>query len=107
MEFGQVLRDLRTSRQLSLKRLAPDLGVDYSYLSKLENGQVRPSAELVRKVAGYFEYEEDLLLLTASRIPPDIVAILREHPEDAVAFLRARFGDNPNDRRTRERPEDS
>ena len=41
--FGAVLRQLRNKTGLGIKGLAPELGVTYSYLSKLENNEVGPS----------------------------------------------------------------
>lgn len=92
MEFGEVLRELRTQAGVGIKRLAPELGVTYTYLSKLESNHVRPSHELVKKVAHYFNYDEDRLLLTADKIPPDVMRILQEHPDEAIQFLKERFG---------------
>ena len=67
MEFGEILRDLRTRAGLGIRRLGPELGVSYTYLSKLENKEIRPSEELVRRVARYFAYDEDQLLMSAGR----------------------------------------
>jgi len=92
MEFGDVLRALRTQAGVGIKRLAPELGVSYTYLSKLESNHVRPSQDLVKKVAHYFDYDEDRLLLTADKIPPDVMRILQEHPDEAIQFLKERFG---------------
>ncbi len=91
MEFGDILRSLRTGVGLGIKKLAPELGVNYTYLSKLENRGVRPSEDFVRRVARYFAYDEEQLLMAAGRIPEDILNILRENPEDAIQFLRQRF----------------
>jgi len=92
MEFGEILRQLRGQKNLGIKRLAPELGVSYTYLSKLENNDIRPSEELVERIAQYFGYDKDRLLLSAGKVPPEILEILREHPDDAIAFLRERFG---------------
>ncbi len=101
MEFGQILRTLRTRAGIGIKRLAPDLDVSYTYLSKLENREITPSAELVNRVAQYFDYDPDTLLLSAGKIPEEILEILREHPDDALKFLRERFGSKNG---TRPRP---
>lgn len=90
-EFGDILRQLRGKAGLGIKRLAPELGVTYTYLSKLENNQIRPSEELVERVANYFNYDRDRLLLSADKVPPEILQILRDHPDDALGFLRERF----------------
>ncbi len=92
MEFGQILRGLRTRNGIGIKRLAPELQVNYTYLSKLENNEISPSAELVTRVAEYFNYDRDALLLSAGKVPQEILDILREHPDEALKFLRDRFG---------------
>jgi transcriptional regulator with XRE-family HTH domain len=92
MEFGQLLRRLRSDKGVGIKRLAPDLGVTYSYLSKLESGDVGPSEAFVGRVSTYFHYDRNELLLAAGKVPHDVLEILRSHPQDAVKFLRERFG---------------
>ena len=96
-EFGQILRRLRSAKGVGIKRLAPDLGVTYSYLSKLESGCVGPSEELIGRVSKYFNHDENELLLAAGKVPADILEILRSHPQDAVEFLRRRFGSRLDD----------
>ena len=91
MDFGQILRTLRTRSGMGIKRLAPELQVNYTYLSKLENDEIKPSAELVERIANYFNYDCDALLLSAGKVPEEILDILREHPDEALKFLRDRF----------------
>lgn len=91
-EFGGVLKDLRGKAGIGIKRLAPELGISYSYLSKLESNQVRPSEDLVERVADYFHYDRNRLLLSADKVPLDVIEILRENPDEAIAFLKKRFG---------------
>jgi len=43
MKFGERLRELRKEQKISQRELATRVGVDFTYLSKIENGQ----AELV------------------------------------------------------------
>lgn len=92
MEFGTILRNLRTKAGLGIKSLAPELDVTYSYISKLENNELRPSEEFIQRVAKYFDYDNDRLLLAAGKVPAEVLEILREHPEEAVEFLREHFG---------------
>jgi transcriptional regulator with XRE-family HTH domain len=92
MRFGKLLRQLRATRGLGIKKLAPELGVTYSYLSKLENSEVGPSEDMVGRVAKYFGYDKNRLLLSAGKVPPDVLEILQNHPEEAVEFLKERFG---------------
>ena len=99
--FGEILRDLRAKTGVGIKRLAPELGITYSYLSKLENGEIAPSQELVERVADYFDYDSDRLLISAGKIPGEIVQILQQHPDEALDFLRERFGSGPKRKATR------
>ena len=92
MGFGEILRELRTDAGVGIKRLAPDLGVSYSYLSKLENNEVGPSEELVGRIADHFNYNRDRLLLAAGKVPPEVLQILQENPDQAIEFLREHFG---------------
>ncbi len=96
MTFGSLLRKLRDESGSGIKRLAPDLGVSYTYLSKLENGATAPSNEFIERVAKYFSYDKDHLLLAAGKVPEEILEILRENPDEALQFLKERFGAKPN-----------
>jgi len=93
MKFGKILRQLRLESGMGIKSLAPELNVNYTYLSKLENEAISPSEELVVRVAKYFGFDRDALLLSAGKVPAEILQILRDHPNDAVAVLRRHFGD--------------
>jgi len=46
--FAQEVRRLRTERGLSLTRLAEKVRYSKGYLSKIENGQVRPTTDMAR-----------------------------------------------------------
>jgi transcriptional regulator with XRE-family HTH domain len=90
--FGSTIRELREKRGLGLKRAAPEIGVSYSYLSKLENGLVGPSDDTIEALAAYYDVDVDYLGVMAGRLPPDILAILQNDPEGALRYLRERFG---------------
>ncbi len=92
MTFARLFRRLRARTGLGIKRLAPELGVTYTYLSKLENNELRPSEEFVERAAKYFKYDRNQLLLSAGKIPSDVLRILQEHPQDAIELLKAKFG---------------
>jgi transcriptional regulator with XRE-family HTH domain len=90
--FGGRFKALRKEAGVGIKRLAPHLGVTYSYLSKLESGITLPSEKLVYRAARYFSCDPNPLLLAAGKIPRDVLKILQDHPEDAFEFLKNRFG---------------
>jgi transcriptional regulator with XRE-family HTH domain len=86
------VRDLRKKKGVGLKRMAPEIEVEYTYLSKIENGYVLPSADVLNRIARYLDYDKDELMILADRMPADIRDILRDNPREALEFLRERFG---------------
>jgi transcriptional regulator with XRE-family HTH domain len=91
-EFGEYLRGLRQETGRGIKQVGPEVGVSYSYLSKLENGLLDPSEGTIEKLAAYYGVDVERLKTAAGRLPPDVARILAERPEEAVALLRSRFG---------------
>jgi transcriptional regulator with XRE-family HTH domain len=61
--FGEKLRTLRTQRGMTLKELALELGLSaHGYISELESGKKKPTAEFVLNVARLFDVNTDQLL---------------------------------------------
>lgn len=88
MEFGQRLRDLRKQKNLSQRDLAARLGIDFTYLSKIEGGRLDPPSEvIIRRIAQVLEADEDELINLAGKVPKDLKAVLEESPQ-AVELLR-------------------
>ncbi|PYL79095.1 MAG: hypothetical protein DMF21_13770 [Verrucomicrobia bacterium] len=44
MTFGELLREKRRAAGVSQRELAAGAGLDFSYISKLENGRIPPPA---------------------------------------------------------------
>src|SRR6266566_5895291 len=88
MEFGQRLRALRKQKNLSQRDLAARVGIDFTYLSKIEVGRLDPPSEvIIRRIAQVLEADEDELINLAGRVPKDLKAVLEESPQ-AVELLR-------------------
>lgn len=83
---------MRARRGESLRTAARDLGVDASYLSRIENGERLPSEDLQDRASDYYGLDRDLLHLAAGRVPEDILRILRDNP-DLLQELRDRYAD--------------
>jgi transcriptional regulator with XRE-family HTH domain len=61
--FGEKLRLLRTRKEMTLKELACALGLTaHGYISEIESGKKKPTAEFVLNVARYFNVTTDQLL---------------------------------------------
>src|SRR4030095_9726119 len=58
-DFGCRLRELRQARGMTLRALAEAAGVDFTYLSKIENGRAGylPGAETIRDLAQALEVD--------------------------------------------------
>src|SRR3972149_10451633 len=77
-ELGTNLKKLREQAGLNQRELAERVGVDYSYLSKIENGVMSPpSQELIIKLAEVLQADKDELLTLAGKVPADIAQMLK------------------------------
>lgn len=92
MTFGIKIRELRKTKQLSLRELAGSVGIDFTYLSKIENDRLPPPAEdTIRKIALVLDSDADELLLLANKVPSDLAEHLVRYPE-TVELLRSMEG---------------
>ncbi|MDM8527828.1 helix-turn-helix transcriptional regulator [Anaerolineales bacterium HSG24] len=60
--FGEKLHALRKQHGLTLRQLAPMLGVQYSFVGKMERGEKVPNTAMVLKIANFFEVSTDQLM---------------------------------------------
>jgi transcriptional regulator with XRE-family HTH domain len=85
MRFGERLRELRKAKNLSQRTLGEKIGIDFTYLSKIESERLDfaqyPSEALIRKLAEALDADVDELLLLAKKIPPDIRDRVIERPD--------------------------
>ena len=88
MSFGQRLRELRQQRHLTQRQLAERAGINFTYLSKLENDRVEhtPSIKTLRDLARVLEVDELELMDLANKLPPVLDAIA--HNAEALRFFR-------------------
>ena len=62
MLFGEKLKNLRTTRNMSQKQLAERIGVAKSVVSFYESGDRFPSYDVLIKIAAIFHTSTDYLL---------------------------------------------
>lgn len=100
MTFGEKVRELRKGKGLTLRALAGKVGVNFTYLSKVENGKLDfgnyPGEGLIVKLATALEAAEEELMLLAEKVPDSIRRRVIERP-DAFRKL-ARLDDRALDR---------
>ena len=64
-DIGVFIRDLRKSARISLRQLAEQAGVSNPYLSQIERGLRKPSAEVLAQIAGALRVSTPLMYLRA------------------------------------------
>jgi transcriptional regulator with XRE-family HTH domain len=70
-QLGDYLREQRTASRLSLRQLAEQVGVSNPYLSQIERGLRRPSAEVLQQLSKALRISADQLYIRAGIVSPD------------------------------------
>jgi transcriptional regulator with XRE-family HTH domain len=95
LEFGEALRAKRMVRAdedpaFSLRKVAERVGIEPSYLSKIERGEQPPPGEqTIRRLAEELGENPDVLLALAGKVSTDLLDIIRERPTAVAELLRA------------------
>ena len=84
-DLGEFIRDQRLSSRLSLRRLSDLAGISNPYLSQIERGLRKPSAEILQHIAKALRIQAETLYVRAG--------ILEERPADDLvgAILRQSY----------------
>src|SRR6476660_3646918 len=69
--LGEYLHEQRVSAELSLRQLAEQAGVSNPYLSQIERGLRRPSAEVLQQLAKALRISAEQLYVQAGILNPD------------------------------------
>ncbi|MBW1989659.1 MAG: helix-turn-helix domain-containing protein [Deltaproteobacteria bacterium] len=84
--FGAYIREKRESlrkkdRRFSLRQVAARIGVEPSYLSKVERGENAPlSEEKIKLLARELDEDQDVLLALCGKIGADVQEVIRKRP---------------------------
>lgn len=102
--FGQMLREKRVAKGLSLRKFAEQVGISPTYLSQVEQDNVDPpTADRVKRMAELLEESVDEWTALAGRLTEDLPGIIHESPTAVPDLLRAVRGMTPDQlRRLRE-----
>lgn len=93
--FGELVRERRTARAVqdrsfSLRQLADRVGIEPSYLSKIERGEQPPPGEdTIRRIAKELGEDPDAFLALAGKVSSDLLEIIRERPALVGDLLRS------------------
>lgn len=85
--FGQTLKEIRRSKNVSQRELADKVGVDFSYISKLENDRMPPpAAETIIKLAEVLDVPAEVLLANSGKVSSELKDVISSSPE-VMRFL--------------------
>ena len=88
-DIGEFIRDLRHSARISLRELAERAGVSNPYLSQIERGLRKPSAEVLAQIAGALRVSTPLMYLRAGLLNEKegqgVLAAIAADPDLTVA----------------------
>ena len=83
--FGERIRELRQEKGMTLRDLAPLIGIGFTYLCKVENGKLDfgdyPSDALIHRLADALQTDEDELVVLAERVPERIRKRVIQRPD--------------------------
>lgn len=87
--FGQTVRRLRKAKRITQLELAERIGVDFTYVSKIENDRTMrsPAESTIRKIAEVLGTDCEELILLANKIPQNLQETIVQDTL-AVDFLR-------------------
>ena len=92
--FGSTLRTIREAKlvndpRFSVRRLAARVGVEPSYLSKVERGEVAPPSEAtIVALAEALGEDPDVLLALAGKVSRQLQAVILKRPRLFAQLLR-------------------
>jgi transcriptional regulator with XRE-family HTH domain len=70
-DLGAFIREQRSTARLSLRRLSELAGISNPYLSQIERGLRRPSAEILQQIAKALRISAETLYVQAGILEPD------------------------------------
>lgn len=72
--FGEEMKTLRKAKRITQRDLAEMVGVDFTYISKMENGKLAnaPAEDTIRKIAKILGTDEESFVVSARKVPKNI-----------------------------------
>ncbi len=117
MKFGDRVRQLRHEKGWTLRDLAAQVDVGFTYLSRIENERLNygdyPSDALIHRLADVLETDEDELFFLAKRVPerirmrvlqrPDVFGALAECDDKTLDKVMTQISRSPMPRKAKKK----
>ena len=78
LDIGGFIRSQREAAQVSVRQLAEKAGVSNPYLSQIERGLRKPSAEVLNQIAKALRVSADVLYVRAGLLEPSEPSEVRD-----------------------------
>ncbi len=86
--FGKALREIRRTKDISQRELAQKIGVDFSYISKIENDRLPPpAADTIVKICEVLNIPPEQLLAMTGKVPSGVTETIGTSAA-AIQFIR-------------------
>jgi transcriptional regulator with XRE-family HTH domain len=99
--FGDYIRELREAKQeadssFSLRQMAGRIGVEPSYLSKVERGiEKNPSEQFIKKLSVELNQDENVMLAMVGKVSQEVKDIILRKPQLFSELLKS-LKDSPD-----------
>lgn len=93
IRFGEMVRDMREARGVSLRQFARRLDISPAYLSRVERCDVPPPSEKrIEVIAAQLGIDTDYAMALAGKVRSDLLQIIIANPVEMAALLREEAG---------------
>lgn len=86
--LGRRIKQERLRLEMTQRELAEAVGITVPYMSKIEADRETPTDEKLVRLAEVLKLNADELILSAGRMPSDVMDRLAANPSRALEFLR-------------------
>ena len=90
--LGEFIRREREAKGITLRKMAKQIEVSATFLSKVETENWKPGEDKLLKIADILGCDSDELLALAGKVSSDLTEIIRERPGDMAFILRGTRG---------------
>lgn len=77
-DIGSFIRTQREAAQVSVRQLAEKAGVSNPYLSQIERGLRKPSADVLNQIAKALRVSAEVLYIQAGMLEPSEASLVRD-----------------------------
>lgn len=92
-DFGQIIKNARQNKKITQRELAKRIGVDFSYISKIETGALEPPSEaVINKIARILEIDPNELFISARKVPIEFInCVFKEDTAANILFRKYQY----------------